>query len=79
MQTLYRVETFRGTVDGWQPASPATVPHAVAERRARLYRAVRGDVRTYRVAPVLLPGELAAAVAALPVRRPTGAELPAFC
>jgi len=53
MQTLYRIEMFAGTVAGWLPASPAAVPLAVAERRAHLYRAVRGDLRLFRVAPVL--------------------------
>lgn len=79
MASLYRVETFCGTAAGWLPASPAALPHADAERRARLYRAVRGDWRLYRVAPVVLPGESVDAVAALPARRPTGAALPWFC
>lgn len=74
----FRLETFRGTAAGWSPVSPAVVTAETAARRLRLYRAVRGDRFLYRVAPVVLPGESAAAVAALPARRPTGAALPAF-
>lgn len=73
---MYRIETFCGTAAGWLPASPAIIPAAVATRRLALYRAVRGDARLYRVAPVCLPGENPAAIAALPIRRPTGATLP---
>ena len=50
MQTLYRIETFTGTASGWLPVSPAVLPLADAERRARLYRAVRGDQWLYRIA-----------------------------
>jgi hypothetical protein len=74
----FRIETFRGTAAGWLPASPAAVDAATAARRLRLYRAVRGDARLYRVAPVILPGEAAATVAALPARPATGAALPAL-
>ena len=48
--TAYHVETYCGTVDGWRAVSPAVVDAATAARRLRLYRAVRGDVRLYRVA-----------------------------
>jgi hypothetical protein len=74
----FRVESFRGTAAGWVPASAAIVTAETAARRLRLYRAVRGADWLYRVAPVTLPGEDPAAVAALPVRRSTGAALPAF-
>lgn len=74
----FRIETFRGSAAGWLPASPAAVDAATAARRLRLYRAVRGDVRLFRIAPVTLPGEDPAAVAALPARAETGAALPAF-
>jgi hypothetical protein len=72
----FRIETFRGTAAGWLPASPAAVDAVTAARRLRLYRAVRGDARLYRVAPVILPGEIVATVAALPARAATGAVLP---
>jgi hypothetical protein len=74
----FRIETFRGTAAGWAPASPAAVSADTAARRLRLYQAVRGDARLYRVAPVILPGESAAAVAALPRPVVTGAALPAI-
>jgi hypothetical protein len=48
---LYRIETFRGALNGWAPASPAVVPADVAARRLALYRAVRGDSWLYRIAP----------------------------
>jgi hypothetical protein len=48
---MFRVETFRGTVTGWVPASPAVVTAETAARRVALYRAVRGDRFLYRVAP----------------------------
>lgn len=54
----FRIETFRGTADGWAAASPAVVTAETAARRLRLYRAVRGDSWLYRVSPVL-PGETA--------------------
>ena len=47
--TAYRVETYCGTVEGWR-AVTAAVDAATAARRLRLWRAVRGDVRIYRVA-----------------------------
>ncbi len=74
----FRIETFRGTAAGWLPASPAVVTAETAARRLRLYRACRGDARLYRIAPVTLPGEDPAAVAALPACQATGAALPAF-
>jgi len=48
--TAYRVETYCGTVDGWRAVSPAVVDAVTAARRLRLYNAVRGDVRLFRVA-----------------------------
>lgn len=74
----FRIETFRGTAAGWLPASPAVVTAETAARRLRLYRAVRGEARLFRVAPVTLPGEDPATVAALPARCAFGAALPAF-
>lgn len=47
---LYRLETFRGTIAGWVPASPAVVTAETAARRLRLYQAVRGDRFLYRIA-----------------------------
>lgn len=74
----FRIETFRGTAAGWAPASPAVVTAETAARRLRLYRAVRGDTWLYRAAPVVMPGESPAAVAALPRPVATAAALPAF-
>ena len=74
----YRIETYCGTAAGWLPVSLAAVTAETAARRLRLYRACRGDAWLYRVAPVTLPGEDPAAVAALPARQATGAMLPAF-
>jgi hypothetical protein len=48
--TAYRVETYCGTVDGWRAVSPAVVDAVTAARRLRLYNAVRGDARLFRVA-----------------------------
>jgi hypothetical protein len=44
------VERFHGALNGWQPETDR-LPLAVAERRARLRRAVRGSEFIYRVAP----------------------------
>jgi hypothetical protein len=74
----FQIQTFCGTVDGWQPASPAVVSAETAARRLDLYRAVRGEARLYRIAPVILPGESAAMVASLPGRATSGAVLPSF-
>lgn len=49
----YQVETYNGAQAGWQPASPAVMPLATAEARLRLYRAVRGSWRIYRLTRVL--------------------------
>jgi hypothetical protein len=51
LSPTFRIETFRGTVDGWAPASPAVVTAETAARRLRLYRAVRGADWLYRIAP----------------------------
>jgi len=48
--TSYVVERFHGALNGWQ-AETGRLPLAVAERRARLRRAVRGHEFIYRVAP----------------------------
>jgi hypothetical protein len=46
----YQVETYCGTVWGWAPVSSAApLSLADAERRLRLYRGVRGDLRLYRI------------------------------
>lgn len=74
----FQIESFRGTADGWQAASPAIVSAEIAARRLRLYRAVRGDTWLYRAAPVIMPGESAATVAALPRRPVAAASLPSF-
>ena len=48
--TSYVVERFHGALNGWQPETDR-LPLHVAERRARLRRAVRGHDFIYRVAP----------------------------
>jgi hypothetical protein len=71
----FRIESFYGTAAGWAPVSPAVVTAATAARRLALYRAVRGDARIFRAAPVIMPGE---SPAALPRPVATGAALPSF-
>ena len=50
-RTRFVVQRYAGTAAGWVDETE-TLARPVAERRAALRRAVRGDLWAYRVAPV---------------------------
>ena len=47
--TMYQVEQYHGTDDGWEPVSQGFVDQVTAVRRLRLYRACRGDQSVFRI------------------------------
>lgn len=52
LYTMFTVQIYRGTVNGWQRATERTLTKDKAESLLRLFIAVRGDLHLYRLASV---------------------------